>query len=253
MHHVQFMGSDDLYETEAELLAAYETRLQSGRDPGTDWYEQTRVLTEAYGRLLGVTRKLNRAADIQQAWLIEVRNQLKARNEDLQRSSSIDGLTGLLNRAALDRVLREEVDRSERLEIPAVLILLDIDWFKTINDTRGHLAGDEALKLFARVLKERIRTSDFAGRWGGDEFLVLLPLTRLTDGLRVAQDILRGLRDASAGPDPLTASAGVAEWTPGLGLTRWLDLADRGLYRAKEQGRNRVATPTAVPAEGFGN
>jgi diguanylate cyclase len=238
------MGSDDLYETEADLLASYEKRIRGGRDSETDWFEQTRVLTEAYGRLLGQTRKLNRAADIQQAWLIEVRNQLKARNEDLQRSSSLDGLTGLLNRASLDRVLREESDRSERLEIPAVLILIDIDRFKTINDTRGHLAGDEALKLFARVLKERIRTSDFAGRWGGDEFLVLLPLTRLTDGLRVAQDILRGLGEASRETEPLTASAGVAEWVPGLGLTRWLDLADRGLYRAKELGRNRVATAT---------
>jgi diguanylate cyclase (GGDEF)-like protein len=122
--------------------------------------------------------------------------------------------------------------------------LLDIDWFKRINDSHGHGVGDEVLRRFAGVLKDQLRAADALARWGGEEFLLLMPGTRLDD----ARVVLDRLREVSAGagfdgiaPDlKVSFSAGVVEVTEGEAQDAAIDRADRALYRAKQNGRNRV-------------
>jgi diguanylate cyclase (GGDEF)-like protein len=154
-----------------------------------------------------------------------------------------DELTGLYNRRFIFQLLESEWDRSRRFDDPLSVILLDIDHFKKLNDTFGHLAGDDVLKEVAVVLEDSIRRTDTAGRYGGEEFLVLLPKTDETQALSVAEKIRSALeaRDLSI-DSSVTISAGVCSTTHKLGH-RCADLvaaADSMLYRAKRQGRNRV-------------
>ncbi|TAN46373.1 MAG: GGDEF domain-containing protein, partial [Rhodospirillales bacterium] len=118
---------------------------------------------------------------------------------------------------------------------------LDLDHFKAINDTRGHHTGDEVLKQAAQLLKRHTRSTDLAGRWGGEEFLVICPSTSLEGALRLAE-LLRSEfpKITPEGLDPLTASFGIAAILPGETGDQLLNRADLALYQAKEGGRNRV-------------
>jgi two-component system chemotaxis response regulator CheY len=171
-----------------------------------------------------------------------------------------DTLTGLLNRRAIhDRALAE-LNRRRRgaAHAPLSIIMLDIDHFKSINDSYGHDAGDRALQLVAELLAGQLRSYDGLGRWGGEEFLMLLPGTALAEACAVAERIRANLAQAEpALPDgtrvSLSASLGVAaidESDAGPVGEQWLDhlvrAADQALYRAKSHGRNRVAS--AQPA-----
>jgi len=167
------------------------------------------------------------------------RADLQRRHDDLEHSASHDALTGLFNRAALGRLLDDP--EGPRLQgAPFVLVLLDIDHFKQVNDRYGHLLGDRALRAVADVINASIREGDFAVRYGGEEFLIVLPDTRLDAGFDVAERIRLRVMAATL-PFPLTASIGLASGQPGQDPPEAVfDRADQALYRAKTAGRNRI-------------
>ena len=166
---------------------------------------------------------------------------------ELKRASRHDPLTGLLNRRAIDEALAAEVQRVRRLGAPFSVLMLDVDHFKPINDTHGHAAGDRALQHLATLLSSQMRDIDRVGRYGGEEFVVLLPGTPQEQAHGLAQRLCEKVaalppmwRDA---PLPVTVSIGVAEWLGDSdGLPALMARADAALYRAKEDGRNRVVT-----------
>lgn len=182
-------------------------------------------------------------------WSIEHRRlaeELKRANATLQKSAISDSMTGLLNRAYLLESLLRELSAAHRHGTPLSCVILDIDRFKQVNDRYGHLAGDEVIRLTGRLIAERARGADIVARFGGEEFVCLMPRTTAEDALTVAEDLRRRIREQELVIDGermrITASFGVAEatemdqpWTP----EKLLHLADRALYRAKDLGRDR--------------
>jgi two-component system, cell cycle response regulator len=167
----------------------------------------------------------------------------------LRELSMVDGLTRLLNRRTIHQRLSEELERARRYGLPLSIALCDLDHFKAINDTYGHLAGDSVLVHVAEVLRQHARTADVIGRYGGEEFLVLLPNTDSESALRAAARLREALvlHPAAMGEGAqleVTGSLGVAaasELPPEAGPDALLALADKRLYEAKAAGRNRVA------------
>ena len=165
---------------------------------------------------------------------------------ELRLLATRDALTGLLNRRAFDALLTEETDRARRLERPLALVLLDLDHFKTINDTRGHPVGDAVLAEVARALESSVRSIDKVARIGGEEFAVLLMETEAGDGLLVARRLVDGVRGRQiavngCAPFAVTVSAGVAAVpVHGDAAAALLDAADKALYAAKHGGRDRA-------------
>ena len=169
----------------------------------------------------------------------------------------MDDLTGVGNRRHLLQRLTEECARSERSNQPFALLVVDLDGFKTINDTHGHAAGDACLQHFTLMAQTRLRTGDMLARTGGDEFCVVLPTSTLREGAMIARRIIQVCRDDAAacvGKDiPIAVSIGVAQWTREVGAfpDRLIAAADQALYVAKKEGRNRYAvyelSPPLVP------
>ena len=171
---------------------------------------------------------------------------------ELQRSlrfaATHDFLTRLLNRAEVLAGLKRELARSERTGHPVAVIMGDLDHFKEINDSYGHPAGDEALKDVALRLRSELRPYDLAGRYGGEEFLLILPTCNLTVAARRAEQLRIAIAKdpihTQFGTLPITLSMGVTVSDPesGLSVEELLQQADQALYRAKEKGRNCVQT-----------
>lgn len=162
----------------------------------------------------------------------------------LSLESSKDFLTGLFNRRALNQIFKKYQEISELINQPISIVVADIDYFKKINDTYGHLAGDAALKHFAEIIKRNLRKSDFVFRIGGEEFLILLPNTNLEEAAKIAEN-LRAILEKSPlvyeGREiNLTASFGVAELKDNSQLNELIKEADEKLYIAKREGRNKV-------------
>lgn len=163
----------------------------------------------------------------------------------LRQASQRDALTGLLNRGAIEEALAHEGQRVRRLQGSFALLLVDADHFKLINDRFGHAAGDRALQHLAAVMSAQVRDIDRVGRWGGEEFVVLLPATALADACRLAERINERVAALPARwndqPLPLTVSIGVAQWRNGEDDEQSLvQRADAALYTAKVEGRNAV-------------
>jgi two-component system, cell cycle response regulator len=173
--------------------------------------------------------------------IVELQRALLASNRRLEELSRTDGLTGVANRRAFDAELTTRFEHARRYGRPLALLMIDIDHFKKVNDTFGHQAGDLVLERIARVLQRTTRQSDFVARFGGEEFVVLLPETPLLEGLRVAEKI-RAAVAAEDLPTHVTVSVGVATIEqPELDSPDALvAAADAALYRAKRSGRNRV-------------
>jgi diguanylate cyclase len=171
------------------------------------------------------------------------RLQLQEANAKLHQISRTDGLTGLLNRKAWEQALRREFKRFQRYQHACSLILFDIDHFKEVNDTYGHTAGDQVIRRTAAMLLEGLRDSDVAGRYGGEEFAVILADTDAA-GAKVVAERLRTKIEAASVPYEqhvinYTISLGIAELSEKISdPTMWIDTADRGLYNAKRSGRN---------------
>ena len=164
---------------------------------------------------------------------------------ELRHRARHDGLTGLLNRRAMEEALEAQLQRSLRNGEAFSVMMIDIDHFKSVNDRHGHAVGDSALRQLAAILRAGVRGIDRVARFGGEEFLVLLPDVSLADAQPLAERLRERVASSSlvqpAASLALTVSIGVAEWRPGSDdLTRLLTRADAALYRAKQGGRDRV-------------
>jgi diguanylate cyclase (GGDEF)-like protein len=170
----------------------------------------------------------------------------------VERQALVDGLTGLANRRQCEETLASELARLERFGGPLALVVADLDWFKDVNDRYGHPSGDAVLREFAQLLNETVRDVDLAGRWGGEEFLLILPGTDLAGGAKVAERVRLALAgrivlSADGSPIPVTASFGVAATPPASTAAELFSAADAALYEAKRNGKNRVeVAPEAV-------
>lgn len=175
----------------------------------------------------------------------------------LKEQALKDSLTGLWNRRAILSLLEKEIFRAQRDRLPIALVMIDLDHFKNINDTHGHLTGDEVLRETAARLIEGMRPYDFAGRYGGEEFLVVLPSCSPQNGVQRAEQFRRLLAEkpiqTACGPLAVTGSVGVAAYDDSMPLEDLIHQADQALYRAKRLGRNRVcAASDGVFAESRG-
>lgn len=161
--------------------------------------------------------------------------------EKLLHLSRNDSLTGVFSRRYWEQRLVEEFNRCQRSGEKACVMMLDIDHFKNINDTYGHLVGDNVLKQFGKLLQQ-LRTSDIAGRYGGEEFAILLPSSNLEESLLVAERLRQDIENTQFDSiDKCTVSIGIASLDKQYeDAYKWLDSADKALYQAKNEGRNKV-------------
>ena len=175
-------------------------------------------------------------------------------HQQLEQLAMTDSLTGLHNRHVLEDALARELPRAERSRQPCALLFCDLDHFKVVNDQWDHATGDHILQQVAALIRQRLRRGDLAARYGGDEFVVLLPDTPIETALEVARD-LRLRIEAAPSPCPITVSIGVAgSADSGSDGASFLAAADAAMYLAKRAGRNRVrrarrrSVPARVPA-----
>lgn len=168
-------------------------------------------------------------------------------NKALEEMAATDSLTGLANRHALELLLEQGMREATRQNSPLTAILFDIDHFKALNDSLGHLAGDRVLRHLGQLLQANLRTSDIACRWGGEEFLIVLKDTPMAVALRIAETLrLRVAEMPSAPKEAIQISAGVVAWQVGESIPALLERADVQLYRAKAAGRNTVCSDTTA-------
>ena len=166
---------------------------------------------------------------------------IERQTHELKEMATHDGLTDILNRKAIEQNLTEEADRSIRHGSPFSIIMFDIDYFKKVNDSYGHNAGDEVLKRVSACVANLIRTTDKVGRWGGEEFLVLVPETPLEEAMILAERIRKAVEATRyAIAAPVTVSLGVAQFEANESGEGFVKRADTALYQAKEGGRNRA-------------
>jgi len=184
---------------------------------------------------------------------------LHRKKEQMQHLSRTDGLTGLFNRAYWELRAKEEIARARRNYTPMALVLLDVDHFKRINDTYGHALGDLVLQQLSRLLQRNLRETELLGRYGGEEFVIILPGASKQEAYKTAERLREAVAqlafgDADRHTFHCSISLGVAAFADGLGdFSSWLNAADKALYQAKNQGRNQTViyrdTLSHKPAE----
>lgn len=197
------------------------------------------------GRILhyiGVQRDVTERVQ-QEAELTKYRQQLEELNQVLNEQATHDSLTGLVNRRVLMRRIAQEIRRSVRTGQSLSILMIDVDHFKSYNDTFGHQAGDEVLCKCGELMMNDARETDLAARYGGEEFMLVLPNTGQTEAEIIAER-LRSTFEANEWPRrAITVSVGITTWTPvtgaePLGMEVLIESADSGLYQAKGAGRN---------------
>jgi two-component system cell cycle response regulator len=171
--------------------------------------------------------------------------QAMADKEKLEKLATFDSLTGLYNRRAILGKLRELINLANRYKEDFSLIMLDIDLFKMVNDRYGHLTGDEILEKIATLIRRNIRDTDIVGRYGGEEFIIILPKTNLSSSWVVAERLRSiiekaNLKDSGGNVFTITVSQGLVGWERDEDAASLISRADEALYKAKEKGRNRV-------------
>lgn len=207
-------------------------------------------LAEVVGRLIEETQiALERSRSIETKLSVTAQ-EVEQLRQDLQasrREGSLDGLTGLTNRKTFDVLLREATVEARTAGKPLSLLFADIDHFKRFNDTHGHAVGDQVIKLFANILKDNVKGKDVAARFGGEEFIVILPTTPITGAATVGESIRKSLSEHSlvlkksnTNLGRITVSVGVAQYADGETADDLVKRADEALYRAKQGGRDRV-------------
>lgn len=165
----------------------------------------------------------------------------KRLEEELRVAAITDKLTNIYNRFKMEDLLQREIERAKRYKNPLSIVMFDIDYFKKINDLYGHQAGDYILKTVAKIVKENIRVTDYFGRWGGEEFIILLPETSL-ENARLMSEKIRTLIESYSFQyvNNLTVSCGVAEFMEVDTVDSLIKVVDDSLYLAKKQGRNKT-------------
>ncbi|WP_196137818.1 GGDEF domain-containing protein [Aliikangiella sp. G2MR2-5] len=203
-------------------------------DPDID-YQKYWIITFAIILIVSTLIWWNRYLKMLNAKLRE--SQIK-----LEQLSITDPLTKVFNRVKMDQVFIQEIETCKRYHSPLSIIMLDIDYFKKINDEHGHTVGDNVLKTIAQLIKSNLRTNDFLGRWGGEEFLIICPSTSLDNAELVAEKLRLALVNAQIRPlKNISASFGVAQWRDEESQESLISRADSALYRAKDGGRNQVS------------
>ncbi len=221
--------------------------IEAGIEAGGDDYLAKPV---SFVVLAAKLRAMLRLAHAQQNLLLLTRR-LDEANQKLRRLTNLDGLTGIANRRGFDDKLAREWARCRREERPLALLMIDVDHFKAFNDSLGHLAGDDTLKIVAATIAGSLkRPGDMAARYGGEEFAVVLPNTDLAGARHIAERIrenvekLRIPHPAQGTAEHVTISVGGAvahpAKLPAMPANRLIDFADAALYQAKKAGRNRV-------------
>jgi len=179
-------------------------------------------------------------------WIVMLKREIKKRKEleiELKRLSIIDSLTGIFNRYKLDTSLKQQISFARRHKTPLSLIFCDIDNFKRINDKYGHTKGDEVLKKITSIIKRNIREYDIFGRWGGEEFIIILPNTSLQDAIHVAEKLKFKIENHNFGIDEkLTCSFGVTQLKKIDTSDSFLGRADQLMYEAKKRGKNTIVS-----------
>ncbi|MFO7882341.1 MAG: tetratricopeptide repeat-containing diguanylate cyclase [Kosmotogaceae bacterium] len=206
-----------------------------------DKYERKRKIKEAefyrekHFELMKVNEKINR----QNEMLERAEKRLKRANKLLKEKSVRDSLTWLFNHKYMNKKLKDELKRSKRYNEPFSIALFDLDDFKKINDVFGHQIGDRVLKIIAKTILSNIREVDMAFRYGGEEFLLLFPNTKLSSAVRVCERIRKGLASTNYKVDcKVTLSGGIVQWS-GESITKLVKNVDSLLYKAKYEGKNR--------------
>jgi diguanylate cyclase (GGDEF)-like protein len=191
--------------------------------------------------------------------ILELQAALIRAHDTLQYESAHDALTTLWNRSAIIGFLKNEIERQQRSSQPLGVMMADVDHFKKVNDTYGHLVGDAVLKEVGHRLAEGVRTYDSVGRYGGEEFLVIVPGCKPADLAASAERLRRSIAEAkfetSAGPLAITLSIGIASGCDdgeSQNSEQLLRAADTALYAAKAEGRNRVGVAPAIQAAHVG-
>lgn len=174
------------------------------------------------------------------------RRQLQAANQELQRLSSTDRLTGLFNRGHWEEMLRQDYARHRRYDRNAALVMFDIDHFKRINDSYGHPAGDAVIQRAAELIRQSMRDADIAGRYGGEEFVVLLPDTDSEGAVTFAERLRQSIEAHEVIHEGrsihFTVSLGIADLSqPTSGYAQLIERADSAMYMSKSAGRNQVS------------
>ena len=176
-----------------------------------------------------------------QGYTMKHEQQVRQSNEKLHSLVVRDGMTGLFNHAFMEQLIGDAINRSKRSKNPLSLLMIDVDSFKQVNDTLGHNAGDEVLKQIVKLLESSKRSTDYLGRWGGDELVMLLTDTNLQGAAKLAEK-LRSLVESHTFPyhRGLTISLGASEYAEQDTVPGFIERADAAMYRAKHGGRNRV-------------
>lgn len=232
---------DDVAGKSVEVLSFFEI------DPGEmqpfsqllqEANEELRRINLSYGQVVMQAKQARKRAE-------KLAAELQKANARLRNLAFRDGLTGLYNYRYFQELMERETGRARRHHQPLSLMLFDIDYFKKVNDTHGHPAGDEVLRHLAKRVQTIMRTSDLVARYGGEEFAVILPMTDLAGGKVFAERLRRQMEEMRVVVDSvvlrITVSIGVATWEPGMesvAPSRIIAVADAAMYQAKNQGRN---------------
>jgi len=174
------------------------------------------------------------------------------REARLRADAMKDPLTGVANYRSFSQSLERELERSRRYELPLALLTVDLDHLKVMNDRHGHSAGNEAIRMAARVLTAAVRKFEVVARQGGDEFAVILPSTGASDARQIAERLRREIGAQSVHGVKLSASIGVATWDKTLDAAALVKASDEALYRAKRAGRDRVEVAPLAPRPTIG-
>lgn len=231
-----------------EKLQTYSSRLE--QNPAIE------ELQDLVGDILGETNKMlvsNQQLEKQLESATDDLKKLKGELEETRQEATTDTLTGIPNRKAFDDTLKTLSWEAEKANQPLCLILADVDHFKRFNDTFGHILGDKLLKFVSNILNDCIKGRDFVARFGGEEFVILLPFTPLKGAVAVAEAIgktvsAQKLRrsNSSQTVGSITFSFGVAQFQHGETAEDFIQRADQALYLSKQRGRNRVTAEDAL-------
>jgi diguanylate cyclase (GGDEF)-like protein len=214
-----------------------------------DWYQmQERAMVWMNGRAVHLVTAIDIGALKQtQHQLAEAHAELMLKHQELEHTANTDSLTQIYNREKLGRVFARELQIIQQDKSTFSIISVDLDRFKQINDSFGHATGDAVLVKVARTMKNSLRSTDYIGRWGGEEFLILCPQTSHTEAMQLAERIRTAVANQSyATGQNHSISLGVASYQDGDSLDSLLHRSDQAMYRAKQTGRNRVCSETEI-------